>query len=106
MCALSLMVDRNLLKDTHNWRQIHVSGLVFLFSCPKKSFNKPFEFLLPYQEDYIFPCVCTVIDHKRRLYDFILYFNNIQIISTLYRTFRDHPFVVKRAFNNLIKLYA
>ena len=24
----------------------HVSRLVFLFSCPQKSFNKPFEFLL------------------------------------------------------------
>ena len=45
LCAFSLVVDRDLLKDTHThrWRQIHVksctsdhvSGLVSLFSCPK-----------------------------------------------------------------------
>ena len=39
LCAFSLA-------HTHRWRQIHVSGLVFSFLMPKKSFNKPFEFLL------------------------------------------------------------
>ena len=46
LCAFSLVVDRDLLKDTQRWRQIHISRLVFLFSCPPKSFYKPFEFLL------------------------------------------------------------
>ena len=31
----------------------------FSFIMPKKSFNKPFEFLL-YKKDYIFQYVCTV----------------------------------------------
>ena len=49
LCAFSLVVDRDLLKDTHRdgvkSTSYHVSGLVFLFSCPKSS-NKSFEFLL------------------------------------------------------------
>ena len=54
---------------THRWRQIHVwSGrrlLFWSFSMPQtfhKIFNKLSQFLL-YK---IFPCVCSVIDHKRR----------------------------------------
>ena len=51
---------------THRWRQIHAISrqrTCFSFFMPPKSFKKPFEFLL-YKT--IFPCVCTVIDHRRR----------------------------------------
>ena len=47
--AFSLVVDRDQLKDTHRWRQIHVrlrQQTCFSFFMPPKSFNKPFEFLL------------------------------------------------------------
>ena len=40
----------------------HLSGLVFLFSSPKKCFNEPFEFLLCETHSSIFPYVGTVID--------------------------------------------
>ena len=40
----------------------HLSGLVFLFSSPKKCFNESFEFLLCETHSSIFPCVGTVID--------------------------------------------
>ena len=70
LCAFSLVVYRDLLKDTHTdgvkSTSDHVSGLVFLFSCPK---NPPINYLNFYcmkQMDYIFPCVCAVIDHRRR----------------------------------------
>ena len=62
LCAFSLVVDRDLLKNTHKWRQIHVSRLVFLFSCacPKNtSINHWYK-----TNRFIFPCVCTVIDHR------------------------------------------
>ena len=49
LCAFSLVVDRDLLEDTHRWRQIHVRSrqqTCFSFFMPPKYFNKPFEFLL------------------------------------------------------------
>ena len=49
LCAFSLVVDRDLLKDTHKWHQIHVISrqqTCFSFFMPQKFFNKPFEFLL------------------------------------------------------------
>ena len=50
LCVFSLVVDRDLLKDTHTddvkSMSDRVSRHVFLFSSPKKSFNRPFEFLL------------------------------------------------------------
>ena len=33
---------------------------------PLKSFNKPSNFYCIKQIDCIFPCACTVIDHRRR----------------------------------------
>ena len=33
LCPFSLVVDSDRSNDTHRWRQIHVSRLVFLFSC-------------------------------------------------------------------------
>ena len=49
---------------THRWRQFHVSRLVFLFS---RTHNPSINHLNSYcikQIDYIFPSVCTVIDHN------------------------------------------
>ena len=70
LCAFSLVVDRNLLKETHTHgvksTSYHVSGLVFLFSCPKSPSINHLNFYCMKQIDYIFPCVCTVIDHRRR----------------------------------------
>ena len=43
----------------------HVSRLVFLFSCPKNSSVNHLNFYCMKQIDYIFSCVCTVIDHRR-----------------------------------------
>ena len=49
LVAFSLVIDRDLLKDIHWWRQIRVRSrqkTCFSFLMPRKSFNKPFEFLL------------------------------------------------------------
>ena len=62
--AFSLVVDRELLNDTHRWRQIHVRSRQWTcFSCfhaPNPSINH-LNFYCMKQIDYIFPCVCTVI---------------------------------------------
>ena len=47
------------------WREITSADLFFFFH-DTKSFKKPSEFLFIKQIDNIFPCVCTVIDHRRR----------------------------------------
>ena len=61
LCAFSLVVDRDLLKDTHTGgvksTSDHVSRLVFLFSCPKNSSINHLNFYCIKQIDYIFPCV-------------------------------------------------
>ena len=61
LCAFSLVVDRDLLKDTHTdgvkSTSDHVSRLVFLFSCPKNSSINHLNFYCIKQIDYIFPCV-------------------------------------------------
>ena len=68
MCRFSLVVDRDLLKDIHTdgVTSDHVSRLVFLFSCPKNPSINHLNFYCIKQTDYIFPYVCTVIDHRRR----------------------------------------
>ena len=50
------------VKSTSN----HVSRLVFLFSCPSNPSINHLNFYCIKQIEYIFPCVCTVIDHRRR----------------------------------------
>ena len=66
--AFPLVVDRDLLKDTHTdgvkSTSDHVSGLVFHFSCPPNSWINHLHFYCIEQIDYIFPCACTVIDHR------------------------------------------
>ena len=62
LCAFSLVVDRDLLKDTHTrmvWNPRQQT--CFSFFMPPKSFNKPFQFLL-----YIlYVCVnCIYIIYK------------------------------------------
>ena len=70
LCEFSLVVDHDLLKDTHTddvkSTPYHVSALVFLFSCPKNPSINHLNFYCVKQIDNIFPCVCTVIDHRRR----------------------------------------
>ena len=62
LCAFSiLVVDRNLLKDTHRWRQSHVKSrqqTCFTFFMHPKSFNKPFEFSLLYKINRLHFSVC------------------------------------------------
>ena len=59
LCAFSLVVDRDLLKDTHRWRQIHVRSRqqtcfsFFIFICIK-------------QRDYIFPRVCVYCNRSQK----------------------------------------
>ena len=55
--CIFIVVDRDLLKDTHRWRQIHVSRLVFLFSCLKNLSINHLNFYCIEQIDNIFPCV-------------------------------------------------
>ena len=51
---------------THRWRESTSALLFFFFDDPKSS-DKPFEFLLYKTNiDYIFSCVCIVINHRRR----------------------------------------
>ena len=65
-----LVVDRDLLKRTHSWRQIHVRSrqqTCFSLLMPRKSFDKSFEFLLYKTNRLHFSVfVCTVIDHRLR----------------------------------------
>ena len=66
--AFSLVVDRDLLKDTHRWRQIHVRSrqqTCFSFFMPQKSFNKPFEFLLYKTNRLHFP-VCVYCNRSQK----------------------------------------
>ena len=68
---------------------IDVSGLVFLSSCPQ---NPPKSSYCIKQIDYIFPCVCTVVDrrirHKEliknsRLVSYFLFFTLCDVICDL-----------------------
>ena len=68
LCAFSLAADRDLLKDTHRWRQIHVRSrqrTCFSFFMPRKSFNKPFEFLLYKTNRVRFP-VCVYCKRSQK----------------------------------------
>ena len=54
---------------THRWRQIHVrwrQQTCFSFFMPPKPSLNYLNFFCIKQIDNIFPCVCTVIDHRRR----------------------------------------
>ena len=69
LCAFSLVVDRDLLKDTHIYSvksTSNTSADLFFFFNDQKSFNKSLDFYCIKQIDYIIPCVCIVIDHRRR----------------------------------------
>ena len=46
LCAFSLVVHRDLLKDAHRWSWNPRQRTCLSFFIPLKSFNKPFEFLL------------------------------------------------------------
>ena len=70
LCAFSLVVDRDLLKDTHRDdvkpRHITSADLFFFFMPQNPSINH-LNFYCIKQIYNIFPCVCThVIDHRRR----------------------------------------
>ena len=48
-----------------NPRQSTRQQICFSFFMHQKSFNKPFEFQLYIKQiDFIFPCLCIVIDYK------------------------------------------
>ena len=58
----------------------HVSGLVFVFSCPPNPSVNHLNFYCIKQVDYIFPCVCTVISHTRRPF---LFFTRCDVFCDL-----------------------
>ena len=64
MCVFSLVVDRDLLKDTHTddvkSSSDYVSRLVFVFSCPPKFFDKTFAFLM-YKTNRLHFSVCVCV---------------------------------------------
>ena len=73
LCASSLVVASDLLGHTRRWRQIHVrsTSLDLFLSFPMPQNHAKFlinhlNFYCIKQIDNIFPCVCTVIDHRRR----------------------------------------
>ena len=65
-----MVVDRDLLKDTHadgvKSTSDHVSRLVFLFSCPKNPSINHFNFYCIKQIDYIFPCVYQYCNRSQK----------------------------------------
>ena len=64
----SLVIDRDLLKDTHRWHQIHVRSrqqTCFSFFMPHKSFNKPLQFLL-YKTNRLHFSVCVYCNRSRK----------------------------------------
>ena len=72
LCAFSLVVDHDLLEDTHTDGVKSTSDsrqhTCFSFFMPPKSFNKPFEFLLHKTNnvDYIFPCVRVYCNRSQK----------------------------------------
>ena len=62
MCAFSLVVDRDLLKDTHT-DDVKSSGLVFM--PPNPSINNLL-YCIKQIITFFRVCVCTVINHGRR----------------------------------------
>ena len=69
LCAFSLVVHRDLLENIHTddvkSTPYHVSGIVSIFSCPKNSSINHLNFYCIKQIYNIFPCVCTLINHRR-----------------------------------------
>ena len=69
LCAFSLVVHHDLLQNTHivdvKSTPHHVSGLIFIFSCPQNHSVHHLNFHCIKQIDYIFPCVCTLIDNRK-----------------------------------------
>ena len=73
LCAFSLVVDydlfRDLLKNTHRWRQIHAISrqrTCFSFFMPPNPSINYLDFYCINQIDNIFSVrACTVIDHRR-----------------------------------------
>ena len=68
--AFSLVVDRDLLMETHTCRcsQIHVRSrqqTCFFFSHASKSFNKPFQILL-YKTNSLHFTVCVYCDRPQK----------------------------------------
>ena len=63
MCVFSLVVDRDLLKDTHTddvkSRQITSADLFLFFHAHRNSSIKHLHFYCIKQIDYIFLCVCA-----------------------------------------------
>ena len=60
LCVFSLVVDHDLLKDTHAQMTSNAcQRTCFSFFMPQKSFNKPFEFLLYKTNRLQFPNYCN-----------------------------------------------
>ena len=69
LCPFSLVVDRDLLKDTHRWRQtrqITSADLFFLFHAPPKSSNKPWVEFLLYKTNRLHFSVCVYCNRSQK----------------------------------------
>ena len=94
LCAFSLVVDRDLLKDTHRWRQIHAISrqqTCFSFFMPQNPSINHLNFYSIKQIDNIFPCVCTEMDHRRcHSAVFLLFTRFIYPLTIVYLSFTSH----------------
>ena len=62
----ALVVDRDLLKDTHTWMASNPrQQTCFYFFMPQKSFNKPFEFVL-YKTNRLHFSVCVYCNRSQK----------------------------------------
>ena len=88
LCAFSLVVDRDILNDTHRWRQIHVRSrqpTCFSFFMPLKYFNKRLNFYWIKQMDYITGDVTACIKNNSdatRLSSRVVRFCSLHAVSS------------------------
>ena len=66
MCAFYLVVDRDVLRVNKSSQISFRQQFSFSFFMSPKSIKKIFDYYCIKQIDYIFPCVCTVINRRRR----------------------------------------
>ena len=102
LCAFSLVVDRDLLNDTHRWRQIHVRSrqpTCFSFFMPPKYFNKLLNFYWIKQMDYITEDVTAWIKNNSdatRLSSRVVRFCSLHAVSSsvIYYSTHTHKNVI------------
>ena len=102
LCPFSLVVDSDLLNDTHRWRQIHVRSrqpTCFSFFMPLKYFNKRLNFYWIKQMDYITGDVTACIKNNSdatRLSSRVVRFCSLHAVSSsvIYYSTHTHTNVI------------